>query len=112
MIGLDTIGLLLMVATIGLGWWSAIGARTRARNAACRACRQAGVTFIDELAFRCLRAGRDASGRLCLKRQYHFEFIVRGDLRYRGIVLVEAQRVASVDLEPHPFDSWPPSNNP
>lgn len=107
---MDTIGLFLIAAVIGLGWWSAVGARTRARGAARRACRRAGVTFIDELAFRRLRPGRGATGRLCLKRRYRFEFIVRGDIRYTGDVFVEGQRVVSVDMEPYPFLSEPPDD--
>lgn len=101
---MDIIGLFLLAAVIGLGWWSAVGARARARSAARRACRQAEVTFIDELAFQRLRLARGVAGSLCLKRTYHFEFVVRGDLRYTGNVFMEGQHVVSVDMDPYPFE--------
>lgn len=100
---MNTIGLLLLLALIGLGWWNAVGARTRARRAARRACREADVLFIDELALRRLRLTRDPRSRLCLERDYGFEFIVRGDQRYAGAVVVQGQRVAAVHMDPYPF---------
>lgn len=102
---MSNIAILLVLACIGLGWWSAIGARSAARNAARAACRRAGVAFIDELAFRKLSVGRDARGMLCLLRRYHFEFYVRGNLRYAGRVQMQARRVASVQMDPYPEDN-------
>lgn len=104
---MDIIALFLIAAVIGLGWWSIIGARTRARRAARRACRDAEVTFIDELAFRRIRIERGRSGRLSLRRYYDFEFVVRGDMRYSGTVIVEGQRVVSVAMDPYPFPAEP-----
>ena len=99
---MDNIAVLLVLATIGLAWWSAIGARNAARNAALKACKRAGVSFIDELAFRKLSVGRNVRGMMCLKRRYEFEFYVRGNLRYGGWVDMSARRVASVQMDPYP----------
>lgn len=107
---MDTVAVFLLVAVIGLGWWSAIGAKARARAAARRACRRAEVAFIDELAFQSLCIGRGAAGRLCLKRAYGFEFLVRGDLRYAGHVCLQGQHVVSVGMEAHPFQSHDPED--
>lgn len=100
---MDFIPLLLALAVIGLGWWSALGARARARTAARRACTRAQVLFIDELALKRVRPGRGDRGQPCLKRDYGFEFTVRGERRYAGEVAVHGQQVVFVHMEPHPF---------
>jgi len=101
--GLNSVGLLFLLAAALLAWWSTLGARTRARGAARRACEEAGVLFIDELAFKRLRFGRDRRGQPCLKRTYAFEFVVGGERRYAGEVELHAQRVVTVRMDPHPF---------
>lgn len=102
---MDTIGLLLIAALFGLGWWRAMGARNRARHTARRACRKADVLFLDEVAFKRITVGRGTRGQLCLIRTYVFEFIVQGNHRYAGAVTLEGQRVTSVYMEPHPLQS-------
>lgn len=97
---MHTIGWLLILSLLGLAWWNALGARTRARRAARRACKRAGVLFIDELALRRMRLGLAG-----LKRVYGFEFIVRGDLRYAGEVTVHGQHVVAVRMDPYPFEA-------
>src|SRR5699024_11186086 len=52
---LDALPWLLLAALVSLCWWSALGAKMKARRAARRACEQAQVRFIDELALRQLR---------------------------------------------------------
>ena len=99
---MNNIAILLVFAALGLAWWSTLGARNGARNAARRACQRAGVSFIDELAFKKLRLGRDRRGMLCVKRDYAFEFYVRGNIRYAGKVEMWARRVASLEMEPYP----------
>ncbi|MDT0618186.1 MAG: DUF3301 domain-containing protein [Salinisphaeraceae bacterium] len=94
---------LLGFALLGLAWWSALGARARARDAARRACAEAEVMYIDEIHLRALRPGRDRRGRATLRRTYGFEFYVRGERRYAGSVVLHGRRVADVDLDPHPL---------
>ena len=62
-----------------------------------RACEDAEVTFIDELAFQRIWLGRGT-----LKRRYRFEFYRRGDRRYSGYVDMHGQRVAHIEMEPYP----------
>ncbi len=99
---MNNVAVLLALGLIGLAWWSAIGARNGARNAARKACDRAGVSFIDELAFKKLSVGRDRRGMLCIKRRYGFEFYVSGSLRYAGQVEMWARRVASIQMDPYP----------
>lgn len=89
---------LLGLSVLALFWWQSLGARWAARRAAIAACKEAGVTFIDELVFKRLSLGRGA-----LKRRYRFEFYQRGDRRYTGWVDLHGQRVVHVEMGPHPF---------
>lgn len=99
---MNNILVLLILAGIGLAWWSALGARNGARHAARKACQRAGVAFIDELAFKKLSVARDSRGMLCLKRQYAFEFYVTGNIRYAGQVEMLARRLGKLQMDPYP----------
>ena len=94
---------LIGLALIALVWWSAMGAKARARAAARAACEDAEMLFIDELALKRLHLARDAHGKRRLARRYGFEFYQRGDRRYGGIVDMHGLHVARVQLEAHPF---------
>lgn len=100
---MNSVGLLILLALGGLFWWESLGARTAARRAARRACADAGVGFIDEVAIKRMRPGRAPGGGFGLLRTYGFEFFVAGDRRYGGEVALQAHRVVRVTLEPHPF---------
>lgn len=106
--GLNGIGVLLLLALAGLAWWHNLGARTTARRAARKACAEAGVGFIDEIALKRLRPARAPGGGLCLRRTYGFEFFVAGDRRYAGEVEMRARRIARVHLDPYPFPAPDP----
>ncbi|MES1924260.1 DUF3301 domain-containing protein [Salinisphaera sp. T31B1] len=94
---------LLGLAVLALLWWQSMGAKARARRAALEACEAAEVSFIDELAFKGIRLGRDERGQICLKRRYGFEFYRRGDRRYAGEIEMHAERLAHVQLDPYPI---------
>ena len=104
---MDNMPVLFALVLIGLAWWNALGARKNARAAAQKACRQAQVVFIDEIALRRLRPGWDTGGP-CLLRRYDFEFYLRGDRRYAGHVCLRGQRVRHVQLDPYPDPATPP----
>lgn len=97
------LGLLLVLAIIGLIWWNTLGARTRARRAARNACKQVDVRFIDELAFQRVRLVRDRQNLVAIIRTYGFEFFVLGDRRYGGQVTMRGHRVDEIRMDPHPF---------
>ena len=98
---------LIGLALIALAWWSAMGAKARARAAARAACDEAEMTFIDELAFKRIELGRNARGQWCVKRHYVFEFYHTGDRRYGGSVEMHAQHVARIQLDPYPVETAP-----
>lgn len=100
---LDLAPWLLAAAVIALIWWRAMGARSAARRAALKACEDADVTFIDELAFKRIGPRRDSRGAWHLARRYGFEFYERGDRRYAGTVEMHGQRVVNVFLGPRPL---------
>ncbi|MDA3922827.1 MAG: DUF3301 domain-containing protein [Salinisphaera sp.] len=94
---------LLAAAVVALIWWRAMGARTAARRAAQRACKDAEVAFIDELAFKRIGLTRDAGGAWRVARRYGFEFYERGDRRYAGTIEMHGQRVVNVFMGPRPL---------
>ena len=93
---------LIGLALVALVWWSAMGAKARARAAARVACEDAEMLFIDELALKRLHLARDAHGKRRLARRYGFEFYQRGDRRYTGTIEMHGQRVAHIEMEPYP----------
>lgn len=104
---MDILPWLLAAVIVALAWWHALGAKMAARRAALRACRQAEVRFIDELALQKLTLSRARlrGGRRpwCLRRVYRFEFYWGGEMRHTGHVVMHGQRVASVQLDPYPL---------
>lgn len=93
---------LLALAVLAIIWWRAMGSRANARAAARQACQQDGVIFIDELAFKRLRLGRDEQGHWRLMRRYGFEFYSRGDRRYAGTIEMQGRQVARIYMGPRP----------
>ena len=100
---LDLAPWLIGLALVALAWWSAMGAKARARAAARSACAEADMTFIDELALKRLHIARDTHGKRRLARRYGFEFYQRGDRRYAGTVEMHGQSVAGVYMGPRPM---------
>lgn len=94
---------LLGLAIVALIWWRNMGARSAARRAARRACEDAEVRFIDELAFKRIRLVRDDHGAWRLMRRYGFEFYRRGDRRYAGTIEMYGQQIVRVYMGPRPL---------
>lgn len=104
---MDSLPWLLAAAIFACLWWHALGARMTARRAARRACEQADVRFIDELALQRIGPGRarhrDGRRPWCIRRVYRFEIYWGGETRHNGYVVMHGQRVASVQLDPYPL---------
>lgn len=94
---------LLAAAIVALIWWRAMGARSSARSAALKACEDADMIFIDELAFKRIGLARNAQGAWGIARRYGFEFYDRGDRRYTGTVEMHGQRIRRVFMGPRPL---------
>lgn len=107
MLSVDVLPWLLATVVISLIWWSALGAKMQARRAARRACEEAEVRFIDELALQRLAPTRVTyrSGHKAwrIRRVYRFEFYWGGEMRHTGRVTMHGQRVVSVHLDPYPL---------
>lgn len=107
MLSIDTLPWLFLAVLISLAWWNAIGAKTKARRAAQRACADAEVRFIDELALKRLHPARITynSGHRAwhVRRVYRFEFYWSGEMRHVGHVVMHGQRVITVHLDPYPL---------
>lgn len=107
MLTLTALPWLFAAALISLCWWSCLGAKVKARRAARRACDEAEVRFIDELALKRLHPSRItySSGHRAwhLRRIYRFEFYWGGEIRSGGQVVMHGQHVISVHLDPYPL---------
>lgn len=74
--------------------------RERVREAALRACRQAGVQLLDDtVELVRVRVQRDARGRLALQREYRFEFTMDGDRRQKGWVSLLGRQVLHLTMD-------------
>ncbi|MDD5330888.1 MAG: DUF3301 domain-containing protein [Sulfuricella sp.] len=93
--------LILLLAAVAWFWLDSLRALESARNAGKRACNGAGVQFLDDtVAATALALGRDAQGRMAIRRTYRFEFSDTGDNRREGTLVLLGARVVSVNMEP------------
>lgn len=90
-------GLLL----IGVMWLEGMRAKEIASNAGRRACRRAGVTFLDDtVVLQKTRVRRAASGQLVLARLFYFEFASDGQTRFDGAIIMLGRQVSETLLDP------------
>jgi hypothetical protein len=94
--------ILAIVAAIAF-WADSLRARERALAAGRAACERNGLQLLDEtVAGAGLRLGRDADGRLRIRRVFVFEFSDNGNNRRRGSVTVLGAEVQDLYIEPYP----------
>ncbi len=92
--------LLGVFAAVGWYWYAGMQAREQAVAVGRRACRDAGVQFLDEsVAVRRIRLARNGQGQLQFQRDYHFEFSDTGDNRRPGFVRMLGERVEWISLD-------------
>lgn len=94
------LALLLALALGIVFWFQSAGSRERAR-AACKAiCRRLGVQLLDDtVSLRRLRPGRNERGRVCLVRDYTFEYSPDGAARFPGLIRIHGRRIVFFMLE-------------
>lgn len=86
-------------------WWQGHAVKDLALKATRDYCESMGVQLLDDgLALRRLWVQRNASGTLCLRRTYAFEFTTTGEQRYHGTATMLGRRLDAVQLEPHRID--------
>jgi Protein of unknown function (DUF3301) len=96
--------LVALAAVLGAAflWTDSLRARERAVAAGREACRRYGVQLLDDtVAIARLRLGRDADGRLRLRRTYSFEFSETGDNRRQGAIVMLGAQLEELRLEPY-----------
>jgi Protein of unknown function (DUF3301) len=96
--------LVALAAVLGAAflWTDSLRAREHAVAAGREACRRYGVQLLDDtVAFAKLRLGRDADGRLRLRRTYSFEFSETGDNRRQGAIVMLGAQLEDLQLEPY-----------
>lgn len=92
---------LLLALTLGaVFWFQSTGALEQAR-ASCKAvCRRLGVQLLDDtVGLRRLRPGRNEQGRVCLVRDYTFEYSPDGAARFPGLIRIRGGRMVLFMLE-------------
>lgn len=92
---------LLLLLTLGVAFWfQSAGAREQAR-ATCKAiCRRLGVQLLDDtVGLNRLRPGRNEHGRMCLVREYTFEYSPDGGTRFPGLIRIRGGRMVLFMLE-------------
>ena len=97
----EAIAIVLIVAGAFL-WIDSLRARERALAAGRKACERYGVQLLDEtVAFATLRVGRNAEGRVRLRRTYVFEFSDTGNNRRHGAIVMLGGELQDMQLEPY-----------
>lgn len=93
---------LLLLAGAVWFWFSSIRVLELARSAAREACNAAHVQFLDDtVASTKVSIARDGFGRRVLRRAYRFEFSETGNSRIEGRVIMLAESVESVTMDPY-----------
>jgi hypothetical protein len=92
---MPTLLLLMIVAAIGLAWWSAArDAAERAEELGREACRSAGVQWLDQTVHASgLRLRRGSDGRLGFERTFRFEYSDDGQDRHIGRLVLRGRRL-------------------
>lgn len=101
---MDSTSLIFLLLLAGAVWFwlSSIRVLELARSAAREACHAANVQFLDDtVASTRVRIARDAFGRRVLRRAYRFEFSETGNSRIEGRVIMLADSVESVTMDPY-----------
>ncbi|HEY0663997.1 MAG TPA: DUF3301 domain-containing protein [Thiobacillaceae bacterium] len=92
--------LLGLFGAAGWYWYAGMQAREPAVAVGRRACRDAGLQFLDDsVSLRNTRLARNSQGQLQFLRDYHFEFSDTGDNRRPGVIRMLGERVEWVNLD-------------
>ena len=99
---MDNIGILVALISLGLlvwFWADSLRARELALRAGAGACQRINMQLLDEtVAMRRLRIARDENQRVCLLREFGFEYSDTGDNRLPGYVYLMGDRVVDANL--------------
>jgi hypothetical protein len=93
---------LTLFAGIFSFWWQSDVVKHLALGKANTYCERLGLQLLDHtMVIRSILPARSASGSLCLRRRYRFEFTSTGEERYRGTLTMTGRLIDSIEVEPH-----------
>ena len=82
------------------GFWAAATAKEHARRHAKNVCQREGVQLLDDTVVRTsFRVKKGKIGFLVFCWQFRFEFSSLGDKRYSGTLVLEGNKLASVEMQ-------------
>lgn len=94
--------LLSLVCLAIYAWLNAQKVREIALQGATKECQRLNLQLLDgNVSLKKLKPMRNAQGRLCLHREYHFEFSATGDERYIGRIILHSLHVEQFYFPPH-----------
>lgn len=83
-------------------WWRGQGVKALALKKVRLYCEDNNLQLLDDsLVLSRLWLSRGPNGFLQLRRTYRFEFTSTGEYRYRGTILLLAEKVLSVQVQTH-----------
>jgi hypothetical protein len=92
--------LLGLFAAVAWYWYGGMQVREQAVAVGRRACKDAGLQFLDDsVALSRTRFARNSQGQLQFLRDYRFEFSDTGDNRRPGVIRMLGERVEWVSLD-------------
>lgn len=97
---------LMLIGAVMLFWYRGLAVRESALAAVRRHCDEMDIQLLDQtVALRSIWLGRNADGRLALRRRYNFEFTSTGDERYQGQISFLGKRIERVQTDAHRLGS-------
>ncbi len=94
-----TLSLLVLLSLAVWAWFDTRAAGEAAVAQARETCRRQELQFLDDsVAMRRLGIGRNARGRLCLRRTYQFDYTEDGSTRCQGFVIMLGNQLESIGL--------------
>lgn len=92
--------LIILLGLIGWFWYSSVQAKEIAVIGAKMRCESRGLLLLDQtVSLSKIRLRRDHGGQMRFEREYQFEFSSNGDDRYRGMVILYANRITSSSID-------------
>ena len=102
MLNLTILFWLCCIAALATFWWHSDAVKNLALKLADSHCQRLDLQLLDQtMVIKGLFPVRGASGSLCLRRRYRFEFSSTGEARYRGVIVMVGRKQQSIELEPH-----------
>jgi len=98
---LGSVAIFFVICALFAALWQHLGIGQHALRSAKRRTEDAGVVLLDQsVVLRKLSIGRSKHALFALKRHFDFEFSTRGDVRYKGYIVLLGRRVTDFYMAP------------